>query len=65
MTKVNLNKRIRGKDRMPMISIRLPQHVMNYFKQYPMHTQMMRQVLTDFVLTQSNNVIPVGDGKDT
>lgn len=50
---------------MPMISIRLPQHVMNYFKQYPMHTQMMRQVLTDFVLTQSNNVIPVGDGKDT
>ena len=46
--------------RMPMLSVRIPQDVMDYYKSFPCHSTEIRRVLT-----QSMNVIRMGDGSNT
>lgn len=63
----NKAKRTRAdrRERMTTVSVRIPQTLLDLYRSQPGHTKLMRKILTDYALTLTKDVIPVGDGTDT
>ena len=50
------SKRTRGKQKAPTlvhVNVRIPQEVLDYYKQWPSYTKMIRTVLTNYAESQT------------